>query len=1368
MMDITRENIVNRLSLIEPDNSFFFPGSTFEDISAVGELVRRYFGVRDLSVNVTSVNAEKLMFTGMAEPFVCLGKMYGQTELSVIFSVTDTDFMADIRFQEENTGTSDLLSYLERTYALNVQTISSFVCCSENGSDDNEVSFCQSILSVYKKSERNVSMPWLLLSASGQYGMIAYDSYHDQPGEGIGFEDLLALGGISIQETEACLPEEIRKAAEQILLTDFYMGFSMGEGADLCDSYWLRVRLSPDSPSCWKITDNVVVENLEFVMNMQKLLSAKTGEMERTFGLQVGGTVRLWDREIPVQVSINNNGNDLYAVIGNGEDKIVIADLRALAPVTGENLDIGDYLPADYKAGELYFRQISLELALGSNGTAGFSFDVGMEEKWRILDLFEIDEIELYFSRKEDTFFVLTGKFEIAEVPIAVEIIKSDDYSITGYTLTTETVPISNLIEACTGRKADIPDISLKELRFSCVPAKQSYSFRADAEFLGCEFVFEVEFAKEGGKLHLIFADDPKKFNLEQFIRSLGFSELTIPECFNLALEKVEFEYDLSDDKMLLSVSAVQGTVFFQSDLEGADAGQRRYIFLVRPQFEIGLSDLPFAGSMLPDQCNAGISELMLAAVSEDIENLPVKGIGTPFSAQKGCSVSVLLTLQDYQEKIGLKLYGGDDPKEAFLCETKRDGAAICQDPVTDERKNASSQFQVGKVTGPVSFRGISFSFEDGSLAFGISASVSSSLLLFEMEGLYIRYDMAEKKAGFGLKELEVEMRTGTVTAGGGFTDRGQGEYAGALLISAGDLKLSAVGLYKSGNSPSLTAFGLVKTAAIGPPCFAVTGFAGGLGYSRSLVVPPIESLEQFPVMQVVSGEKEVNDLLDDMETYFPEKEGSNWFAAGITANSFNMVDTSVILTVQMDREPVINILGCATIVIPHGAREPIAEAGLFLRVAINPASGCIPVSGILRSDSYVLSRNCHLSGGFAFYTWYGGAHAGDFVISLGGYHNHYQKPAHYPAPQRLALSWRLSRELSVQGSLYFALTPSAVMAGGDLQMDFEWKCVKAWFHAYVDILMCWKPYYYEFSIGVSIGVRVNLKLFKVQLELGTDLTIWGPEFSGVAHIHLWIISFSISFGAGTPAAGPISISEFRKSFLPETEGVTAGKEETFGGVDLILADGLISSSETDGSGRNVVSGQRLVIKVTSKIPVVKICLNQDTAADKGARGETSVCLRPCSSSSGEVSVSPVLTVRISRQDQTEADDTWEMDLIEENVPSALWGDLSYEGETLSGYTGIRIRAKNKRTCRSLLYTAECREDGAEHSIPVPASLPSKTYDQTKVFEELGKIGSLQDEIRNAFADLPGVVIDLEEFGDPRDIFNAAPVLASTGGKVNG
>jgi hypothetical protein len=112
-------------------------------------------------------------------------------------------------------------------------------------------------------------------------------------------------------------------------------------------------------------------------------------------------------------------------------------------------------------------------------------------------------------------------------------------------------------------------------------------------------------------------------------------------------------------------------------------------------------------------------------------------------------------------------------------------------------------------------------------------------------------------------------------------------------------------------------------------------------------------------------------------------------------------------------------------------------------------------------------------------------------------------------------------------------------MAGGSLEALFQTGSVKAWFTAYANFLIAWKPFHFVGKIGISIGasVRVDLSFTTVSLsfELGATLAIWGPPTAGIVTVHLAIISFSIPFGVGEDGGKqkPLEWSGF-EALLPQ------------------------------------------------------------------------------------------------------------------------------------------------------------------------------------------------------------------------------------------
>jgi hypothetical protein len=172
------------------------------------------------------------------------------------------------------------------------------------------------------------------------------------------------------------------------------------------------------------------------------------------------------------------------------------------------------------------------------------------------------------------------------------------------------------------------------------------------------------------------------------------------------------------------------------------------------------------------------------------------------------------------------------------------------------------------------------------------------------------------------------------------------------------------------------------------------------------------------------------------------------------------MAESFALFSVSFGSRLQFALLGFTKLIVPTGAPEDkcAVYAELAIRAVLDPASGVFSIQGRLTENSYVFGKQFRLTGGFAFFVWFGNAkEAGDFVISLGGYHPDFLPPSHYPVVPRVGISAKLSDALSIMGEAYLALTPSCLMAGLKLAAVFETENLKAAFVAYADFLIAWR-----------------------------------------------------------------------------------------------------------------------------------------------------------------------------------------------------------------------------------------------------------------------------------------------------------------------
>ena len=435
------------------------------------------------------------------------------------------------------------------------------------------------------------------------------------------------------------------------------------------------------------------------------------------------------------------------------------------------------------------------------------------------------------------------------------------------------------------------------------------------------------------------------------------------------------------------------------------------------------------------------------------------------------------------------------------------------------------------------------------------------------------------KSYSLDLAGFDLTFQGGPVALDGGFlktTDNdGVVAYTGFITMKAASFSLFGAGSYGTvKNNPSLFVFAALNAPLGGVPAFFINGVAAGFAYNRGLKVPPITGVQKFPLVKgAIQGTlksdspEDANQALEELvDAIYPEI-GQDWLAAGIKFTSFELLDCFALLFIQFGRRIEFDLLGVASLPMPKGAGDnAVAYAELALKVVISPTEGIVSVEARLTPNSYVIAKECKLTGGFAFFLWLKditvdgvAVSAGEFVVTLGGFHPAFQKPKFYPDPPRLGLYWPIELgvgSLTIDGGAYFALVPTAVMAGGYLHVNFKAGPIRAWVDAQADFIISWKPFYFDVGISVEIGVAFEINIGGVNVTLkasiGAKLHLLGPPTHGTAEVDLLFVSFTIPIGDQNPEYNPsrdtLDWSNFAKDFLPPETPEKESAERRDGG----------------------------------------------------------------------------------------------------------------------------------------------------------------------------------------------------------------------------
>lgn len=418
-----------------------------------------------------------------------------------------------------------------------------------------------------------------------------------------------------------------------------------------------------------------------------------------------------------------------------------------------------------------------------------------------------------------------------------------------------------------------------------------------------------------------------------------------------------------------------------------------------------------------------------------------------------------------------------------------------------------------------------------------VDGGVSIAGLTVDVQGLEITVPLKHaaelSQWGIDLSGLAVAFSAGPVSIAGGLikqTPTAGVEYDGMLKVSVGSFGLTALGSYaKSGGTDdpytSLFVFVVVKAPIGGPPFLFVTGLAGGAGYNRQLIVPSDPTLvAKFPLVRVMQDgvPSDPMQTLHTMSAAMPPRRGSYWVAAGVTFTTFELINSVALAYVALDRGFEVGLMGLMTMALPD-ADDAIVSIELALLARYSSRDQLLAVRAQLTNNSWLISRDCQLTGGFAFYNWFGDAP--QTLLTIGGMGPNWRVApgdTHpYPVVPPVGFHWSVGGGIVVKGETYFALTPRQLAFGGRLEATYDVGPIRVWFAVWLDVDIEWIPLHYHVDAGISIGAAFHFTIdllftsitINISISLGGSIVIDGPPLHGSVTVELEIASVTVDFG---------------------------------------------------------------------------------------------------------------------------------------------------------------------------------------------------------------------------------------------------------------
>ncbi|GAA3586432.1 DUF6603 domain-containing protein [Kribbella ginsengisoli] len=465
---------------------------------------------------------------------------------------------------------------------------------------------------------------------------------------------------------------------------------------------------------------------------------------------------------------------------------------------------------------------------------------------------------------------------------------------------------------------------------------------------------------------------------------------------------------------------------------------------------------------------------------------------------------------------------------------------------------------------GPIFIAEIGLGVTNTAISLAIDGGVTIAGLSAEVDDLTVTIPYAHvtdpTQWSLDLKGLAIGYSGPAISIAGGLVkfDGPPIEYDGMLLIKIGTIGAVVIGSYSVVGSgadeyTSFAIYGGVFVPIGLTPLINLTGIAIGLGYNRRLIVP--EDLNQIPDFMLVKALDRPEALANNpMQALFefrqqtPPARGALWLAAGIRGTSFELVNITAVLYVALDSGVDVGLIGVARMALPSDDFA-IVSIELALKARFSTSEGLFSVQAQLTDNSWLITPDCQLTGGFAFFMWF---RKSQFLLTVGGYHPAFKPLPEYPVVPRVGFRWDFLGVVHIKGESYFALTNTAVMTGVRMEATYGPDWIQVWFSAYTDILISWDPFHYIVDVGISVGARLRIRIcffacctIEISVSVGAKLHLEGPPFHGTVTADLGVTSVTVPFGDDAQALPPAKhwdefVDTYVRSGDPNSASVSA------------------------------------------------------------------------------------------------------------------------------------------------------------------------------------------------------------------------------------
>ncbi|KAL8802317.1 MAG: hypothetical protein Q9182_003895 [Xanthomendoza sp. 2 TL-2023] len=643
-------------------------------------------------------------------------------------------------------------------------------------------------------------------------------------------------------------------------------------------------------------------------------------------------------------------------------------------------------------------------------------------------------------------------------------------------------------------------------------------------------------------------------------------------------------------------------------------------------------------------------------------------------------------------------VFGGTPTRPAKVnssraLESFNEDPIVRDDMVTSPAPTGAATAPWTKTIGPLTIASIGLKYLDKKLQITLDITVKVGGVEVKFKGFGLRFPM-ESASSFvrDLNQIDLLLDGMGISLNSpplfiaGIMQRIPTGYAGGIMVEFEPYAFLAMGAYMTITETKvmngITAIStfksiLVLLSASGPiaelELASLDGLTGGYGQNSEMRMPSIDEVTAHPFLasSQITAPGANGDMLATMSSlttgskpWFSPKNGTTWVAGGLTAGLLSTLDVDAVLALEVGDDVKISIFADCQAAIPKAAindSERFAFVELGLLMILDYAKGAFTCQGQLSPKSYILDKNCHLTGGFALCYWFeGSGHEGDWVFTIGGYHSQFKPPTWYPRPPRLAIDWKYDDTISIHGEAYFAITPKTFkvcMGGGRLAFVFQDGSIAAHLEAWADFLINYKPFMFATSIGVNVGASYTFKHWgitkKASVSLGCSLELHGPPVAGKVKVDWYIISFTIHFGDSHPNSTAIDWPGFVALLVQDP--ASAAKTPSIDPLHTLATTAGVLQPETNNPPPAywTVDASTFAFRFASLFPIRNVYDSQNKkqyTSDKPAPFMKPMHI-PAS-----VDVTSDVIISITNAQNADISDFFTLSPIIKKVPTAIWG----------------------------------------------------------------------------------------------------------------